>query len=156
MCHLCPPLTFIPLAAVRVEWQAHAHKHRYAAGRGPLGPLTDEELRAFNASFRAAGLEGVSLACISRMGLNDGSVSWAVQKDVDVRKHCGHTLDLYPIMRRWGRDAFHDHIHYNDNANGILLANLLTSLFQQAGSRVSNTLSRCRKSQQLSKGLPTG
>ena len=118
---------------MRVEWQAHAHKHRYAAG--PLGPLTDEELRAFNASFRAAGLEDVSLACISRVGLNDGSVSWAVQKDVDIRKHCGQTLDLYPIMRRWGRDAFHDYIHYKDTANGILLAHLLTSLFPQAGSR---------------------
>ena len=69
------------------------------------------------------------------MGLNDGSVSWAVQKDVDVRKHCGHTLDLYPIMRRWGSDVFHDYIHYNDNANGILLANLLTSLFPQDGPR---------------------
>ena len=115
--------------------QAHAHKHRYAAGRGPLGPLTDEELRAFNASFRAAGLEGVSLACISRMGLNDGSVSWAVQKDENVRKHCGQTLDLYPIMRNWGRDAFHDYIHYNDYANGILLANLLTSLFPQRPGR---------------------
>ena len=111
LCHLFHPLTSIALAAVRVEWQAHAHKHRYAAGT--LGPLTDEELRAFNASFRAAGLERVSLACISRMGLNDGSVSWAVQKDVDVRKHCGHTLDLYPIMRHWGRDAFHDYIHYS-------------------------------------------
>ena len=52
-----------------------------------------------------------------------------------MRKHCGQTLDLYPIMRRWGRDAFHDYIHYKDTANGILLAHLLTSLFPQAGSR---------------------
>ena len=106
-------------------------------GHGPFGPLTDEELSAFKASFRAAGLSSVSTACISRMGLADGTDSWAVEKGIDVRKYCNQAVDLYPIMRRWGREAFHDYIHYNDTANGILLAHLLQAMFPDVREKMS-------------------
>eukprot|EP00966_Prymnesium_polylepis_P334937 7390282-Prymnesium_polylepis.2 len=89
------------------------------------GPLVEEELRTFRASFSAAGLSAVTTLCISRMALANGQETWMVDAQVPLHQYCSRVLDYYPTMRLWGREAYLDHIHVNDSANGILIAKLL-------------------------------
>ena len=114
--------------------QAHAKKHRYMSRQLLWGEMREDELRAFHDAFAAAGLRRVTTVCVPREALADGRESRmvTVQASARLTDFCSKSLDRYPALRALNVSHFHDLIHVDAAALGILTRGLLELLFPEA------------------------